>query len=44
MSPPKSRKQQRFFRSELGRKRAGKKTETGLSERKIKEFTGKVKK
>ena len=35
--PPKSKKQRRFFQAELGRKRAGKKTKTGLSEKKIKE-------
>ena len=34
----KSIKQQKFFGAELARKRAGKKTETGLSQAKLKEF------
>lgn len=37
-NPAVSRSQQKFFGAELGRKRAGKKTETGLSEKKLKEF------
>lgn len=38
--PAESRAQQRFFGAELGRKRAGKATETGLSEGKLREFAG----
>ena len=37
--PAKTKKQANFFQAELGRKRAGKKTKTGLSEEKLKEFT-----
>lgn len=36
--PAKTEKQRRFFGAELGRKRAGKKTKTGLSEKKLKDF------
>jgi len=36
--PAKSKAQQRFFGAELARKRSGKKTETGLSSKKLKEF------
>ena len=36
--PSKSRKQQRFMGAELGRKRAGKKTKTGMSEKQLEEF------
>ncbi|KKN20838.1 hypothetical protein LCGC14_0931420 [marine sediment metagenome] len=39
--PAKSTKQRRFFGAELSRRRAGKKTKTGLSEKKLKEFTRK---
>lgn len=35
--PAKTKKQQRFFGAELRRKRAGKKTRTGLSTAKLKE-------
>ncbi len=42
--PAKTKKQQAFFGAELGRKRAGKKTKTGLSERKLKEHATKRKK
>ncbi len=42
--PAKSEKQRKFFGSELGRKRAGKKTETGLPEHKLREFARKKKK
>lgn len=38
--PAESRAQQRFFGAELARKRAGKSTETGLSEGKLREFAG----
>ena len=41
--PSTSIKQQRFFRVELGRKRAGKKTRTGLSDKKLSEFASQVK-
>jgi len=36
--PAKSRKQQQFMGAELARKRAGKKTKTGMSERQLIEF------
>jgi hypothetical protein len=36
--PPKSKAQQRFMGMELGRKRAGKKTQTKMSEKQLKEF------
>lgn len=39
--PAKTEKQRRFFGAELSRKRKGKKTKTGLSTKKIKEFTRK---
>ena len=38
MSPAKSKAQQRFMGAELQRKRAGKKTRTGMSEKQIEEF------
>ena len=38
MSPAKSKAQQKFFGAELGRKRAGKKTRTGMSERQLREY------
>jgi hypothetical protein len=38
--PAKSKKQRRFMGAELGRKRAGKKTETGMSESQLKDFAG----
>lgn len=41
--PAKSKAQQRYFGLELGRKRAGKKTETGLSEAKLSEMASKPK-
>ncbi len=37
MSPAKTRRQQKFFGADLARKRAGKKTKTGLSEKKLRE-------
>lgn len=36
--PAVSQKQQRFFGAELGRAAAGKKTRTGMSEKKLEEF------
>ena len=36
--PAKSKAQQRFMGAELARKRAGKKTRTGMSERQLHEF------
>ena len=41
--PAVSEKQRRFFGAELGRKRAGKKTRTGLSEAKLSEFASQLK-
>jgi hypothetical protein len=41
--PAKSKAQQRFFGAELGRKRAGKKTQTGLGEAKLEELATKPK-
>ena len=41
--PPKSEKQRRFMGAELARKREGKKTETGMSEKQLKEFATKPK-
>lgn len=38
--PSVSGKQQRFMGAELGRKRAGKKTQTGMSEQQLREFAG----
>lgn len=38
MSPAKSKKQQMFFGAELTRKRAGKKTKTGMTEQQLREF------
>jgi len=40
MSPAKSKAQAGFFGAELSRKRAGKKTKTGMSEKKLKEYAG----
>lgn len=36
--PAKSKKQQKFMGAELARKRAGKKTKTGMREAQLKEF------
>ena len=36
--PAKSKKQQQFMGAELARKRAGKKTRTGMSEKQLEEF------
>jgi hypothetical protein len=41
--PPKSKAQQRFMGMELARKRAGKKTQTKMSEGQLKEFATKPK-
>lgn len=41
--PAKTARMARFMRAELGRKKAGKKTKTGMSESQLKHFT-KVKK
>jgi hypothetical protein len=38
--PAKSERQRKFMCSELGRKRRGKKTRTGMSEAQLKEFCG----
>lgn len=38
MSPSVSKRQQRFFGAELSRKRAGKKTITGMSGKQLREF------
>lgn len=37
--PAKSKAQQRFMGAELARKRAGKKTKTGMSEKQLHEFS-----
>lgn len=39
--PAKSEKQRKFMGAELARKRAGKKTQTGMSEKKLEEFASK---
>ena len=41
--PAKTAKQRRFMGAELARKRTGKKTKTGMSERQLKEFAKKRK-
>ena len=41
--PSKTKRQQRFFGAELARKRADKKTRTGLSEKVLSEFASKKK-
>jgi hypothetical protein len=41
--PAVSEKQRRFMGAELGRKRAGKKTETGMSEKQLSDFAKKPK-
>jgi len=38
--PAKSKKQQQFMGAELARKRAGKKTKTGMSVKQLREFAG----
>lgn len=42
--PSVSSKQRRFMGAELGRKRAGKKTKTGMSDAQLSEFASKPKK
>ena len=42
--PAKSEKQRKFMGAELARKRAGKKTRTGMSEKELKKFASKPKK
>jgi hypothetical protein len=42
--PAKSDKQRKFMGAELGRKRAGKKTKTGMSESQLEDFAKKPKK
>ena len=39
--PPKSERQRKFMGAELGRKRAGKATETGMSEAQLRDFASK---
>jgi len=41
-NPPVSEKQRRFMGAELARKRAGKKTQTTMSEEQLSDFAGKV--
>ncbi len=41
--PAKSEKQRRFMGAELARKRAGKKPQTGMSEKDLKDFASKKK-
>ena len=38
--PATSEKQRRFMGAELGRKRAGKRTKTGMSEQQLRDFAG----
>ena len=42
--PSTSERQRRFFGAELERKRAGKRTKTGISEEQLRHFAEKVKK
>jgi hypothetical protein len=42
--PAKTEKQRKFMGAELARKRAGKKTKTGMSEQKLERFATKTKK
>jgi hypothetical protein len=42
--PAKSEKQRKFMGAELARKRAGKKTRTGMSEKQLEDFASKSKK
>jgi hypothetical protein len=41
--PAKTEKQRKFMGAELARKRAGKKTKTGMSEKQLEEFASKPK-
>ena len=43
MSPAKSKAQQRLMGAELGRKRAGKKTRTKMTEKQLRDFARKKK-
>ena len=42
--PARTEKQRKFMGAELARKRAGKKTKTGMSEKKLEDFARKSKK
>ncbi len=42
--PAKSEKQRKFMGAELARKRAGKKTQTGMSEKELEKYASKGKK
>jgi hypothetical protein len=42
--PAKSEKQRKFMGAELARKRAGKKTKTGMSEKQLEEYASKPRK
>jgi hypothetical protein len=42
--PAKSEKQRKFMGAELARKRAGKKTQTGMSEKQLEDFASKGRK
>ena len=42
--PSKTERQRRFMGAELARKRAGKRTKTGMSEKQLREFAHKKKK
>ncbi len=42
--PAETEKQRKFMGAELGRKRAGKKTRTGMTEKQLREFAHKKKK
>jgi hypothetical protein len=42
--PAKTEKQRKFMGAELARKRSGKKTKTGMSEKKLEEYASKGKK
>jgi len=44
LMPAKTEKQRRFMGAELARKRAGKKTKTGMSEQKLEKYASKSKK
>lgn len=44
MSPAKSEKQRKFMGAELSRKRAGKKTKTGMTEKQLEDYASKKKK
>ena len=44
MSPAKSERQRKMMGADLARKRAGKRTKTGMSEKQLREFASKRKK